>query len=202
MQGGVFNTLLAALEAAEISDVLDGDGPLTVFAPIDSAFEALPTGVLDALLEPENQDLLIDVLANHLLDSQVVSSELSSGTVRTLGGDVSVNVSSGEVQVNDARVLRADVQGRNGVIHVIDQVLVPASVAQALSSRASASSSSSTTTSSGSSTSATSSTTTSSSTSSTRTSTTESVITPTQPTAPSRATAPAARPAPPVRGLW
>ena len=192
-QGGVFNTLLAALEAADISDILEGEGPLTLFAPIDSAFEQLPDGVLNALLEPQNQDLLLDVLANHVLDTQVVSSDLSNGPVKTMGGEIIVDTQSSDVRVNDARVLRADVQGRNGVIHVIDQVLVPETVVQALSDRSSTSSSSS---------SSSSTTSSSSSSSSTTSSSSEAVVVPTRPTSPSPAASTAPRPAPPVRGLW
>jgi len=149
-QEGIFNTLLAAVDAAGVSDVLEGNGPLTLFAPNDAAFDALPAGVLDALLEPQNQGLLIDVLSYHILDSAVASSDLSDGPAKTMGGDILVDTKSSDVWVNDARVVSADVIGSNGVIHVIDKVLVPESVAQALSSRSSAASSSSSSSSSGS----------------------------------------------------
>lgn len=136
VSSGAFNTLVAALEAAELVEALSGDGPLTVFAPLDEAFAALPDGVLDALLLPENKDLLTQILTYHVVDGQVLSSDLSTGDVTTLGGeDVAIAVSPDEVKVNDATVLRADVEGSNGVIHVIDQVLVPEAVGQELATR-------------------------------------------------------------------
>jgi len=132
---GAFDTLVAALQAADLVDALSGEGPLTVFAPIDEAFEALPSGVLEALLEPENKDLLTQVLVYHVVEGGVLSSDLSTGDVATLAGDLMVDVSDDGVKVNDAQVLRADVQGSNGVIHVIDQVLVPEAVATELAER-------------------------------------------------------------------
>ncbi len=132
---GSFDTLVAALEAADLVDTLSGEGPLTVFAPIDEAFAALPDGVLDALLKPENKDLLTQVLTYHVVEGGILSSDLSTGDVATLSGDLMLDVSGDGVKVNDAQVLRADVQGRNGVIHVIDQVLVPEAVATELASR-------------------------------------------------------------------
>lgn len=133
---GSFDTLVAALKAADLVDTLSGDGPFTVFAPTDAAFSALPDGVLTALLKPENKDLLTQVLTYHVVGGSVLSSTLTSGNVATLGGgDVMVDVSTSGVKVNDAQVLNADIQGSNGIIHVIDQVMVPESVAQALSMR-------------------------------------------------------------------
>lgn len=132
---GAFDTLVAALEAAELIEALSGEGPLTVFAPIDEAFSALPDGVLDALLQPENNDLLTKILVYHVVEGGVLSSDLSTGEVETLAGDLMVDVSDNGVKVNDAQVLRADVQASNGVIHVIDQVLVPEDVATELASR-------------------------------------------------------------------
>ncbi len=132
---GAFDTLVTALQAADLVDALSGEGPLTVFAPIDEAFDALPAGVLDALLEPENKDLLTQVLVYHVVEGGVLSSDLSTGDVETLAGNLMVDVSTDGVMVNDAQVLRADVQGSNGVIHVIDQVLVPESVATELANR-------------------------------------------------------------------
>ncbi len=132
---GAFDTLVTALQAADLVDALSGEGPLTVFAPIDEAFDALPAGVLEALLEPENKDLLTQVLVYHVVEGGVLSSDLSTGDVETLAGNLMVDVSTDGVMVNDAQVLRADVQGSNGVIHVIDQVLVPESVATELANR-------------------------------------------------------------------
>lgn len=135
VNAGAFDTLVAALEAADLVEALSGEGPLTVFAPIDEAFAALPDGVLDALLKPENKDLLTQVLVYHVVEGGVLSSDLSTGDVATLSGDLMVDVSDDGVKVNDAKVLRADVQGSNGVIHVIDQVLVPDAVATELADR-------------------------------------------------------------------
>lgn len=132
---GSFDTLVAALKAADLVETLSGEGPFTVFAPIDEAFEALPDGVLEALLKPENKDLLTQVLVYHVVSGSVLSSDLATGDVETLAGDVMVDVSADGVTVNDASVLRADVQGSNGVIHVIDQVLVPEAVATELATR-------------------------------------------------------------------
>lgn len=138
MSAGAFDTLVAALKAADLVDALSGDGPLTVFAPTDDAFSALPNGVLDALLQPENKDLLTQILVYHVVEGGVLSSDLSTGDVETMGGDLMVDVSSNGVMVNQAKVLRADIQGSNGVIHVIDQVLVPEAVGTELASRLSA----------------------------------------------------------------
>lgn len=136
VSSGAFNTLVAALEAADLVEALSGEGPFTVFAPLDEAFAALPDGVLDALLLPENKDLLTQILTYHVVDGSLLSSDLSSGDVTTLGGgDFSVSVSPDEVKVNDAEVLRADIEGSNGVIHVIDQVLLPDAVVTELTTR-------------------------------------------------------------------
>ncbi len=130
---GRFTTLLAAVEAAGLAETLSGDGPFTVFAPTDDAFAALPDGVLDSLLaDPEGA--LTDVLLHHVVDGAVPAAEvveLDSAT--TMGGEeVSISVDGESVMVGDATVIVADVQAANGVIHVIDTVLVPSSVTDAL----------------------------------------------------------------------
>jgi uncharacterized surface protein with fasciclin (FAS1) repeats len=132
---GSFDTLVAALKAADLVDTLSGDGPFTVFAPTDAAFSALPDGVLASLLKPENKDLLTQVLTYHVVEGSVMSSALTSGDLATLGGDMMVDVSASSIKVNDAQVLGADIQGSNGIIHAIDQVMVPESVAKELSIR-------------------------------------------------------------------
>lgn len=131
---GDFETLLTAAEAAGLVDTLKGPGPLTVFAPTDEAFARLPPGTLDALLLPENRDALAAVLSYHVVPGRVTSADLA-GTqmaVRTVEGN-SLNVDAldpGEaVQVNDADVVAADVMAENGVIHVIDEVLLPPQLA-------------------------------------------------------------------------
>lgn len=123
-----FSTLVAAVEAAGLAETLSGPGPFTVFAPTNEAFEALPDGVLDALLLPENSEALTEVLTYHVLPAEVPSSDVTDGEVETVQGE-SVTLSTAEgVTVNDATVVTADVEASNGVIHAIDAVLVPSSV--------------------------------------------------------------------------
>jgi uncharacterized surface protein with fasciclin (FAS1) repeats len=124
---GSFNTLVAAAKAAGLVDAIKGDGPLTVFAPTDDAFAALPDGTLDSLLKPENKDQLKAILLYHVVSGKVMSADLK-GTINaeTLEGDkVKIVASSSGVTVNGANVVKADVAASNGVIHVIDAVLLP-----------------------------------------------------------------------------
>jgi len=126
---GTFNTLVAAVQAAELVDALKGDGPLTVFAPTDDAFAALPDGTVEDLLKPENKARLQAVLLYHVVPGKVMSADLS-GTVNaeTLqGATVEVVASAKGVTVNGANVVAADVAASNGVIHVIDAVILPPS---------------------------------------------------------------------------
>lgn len=123
------STLKAALEAAGLTETLAGQGPFTVFAPTNAAFEALGKEKVEALLKPENKDKLIKVLTYHVIPGQVMSTELQSGQAKTVeGGEVMVMVKEGNVKVNDAQVTQADVKASNGVIHVIDAVLLPPDV--------------------------------------------------------------------------
>lgn len=126
-EGAGFSTLVAAVRAAGLEDALRGDGPLTVFAPTDDAFAALPDGLLDRLLLPENQDKLRQILLYHVLDGEVRSGDLRFyQQVETLeGSSVDILRFFRLIKVDDARVRLADVPATNGVIHVIDQVLVP-----------------------------------------------------------------------------
>ncbi len=126
---GNFKTLLAAAEAAGLVEALKGDGPLTVFAPTDAAFAALPAGTVETLLKPENKDKLAGILKLHVIaGSKVLAADLTgkSTTAETLNGTVSIDGTNG-VTVNGAKVISADVMASNGVIHVIDAVLLPAS---------------------------------------------------------------------------
>ena len=124
-----FSTLKAALEAAELTETLAGKGPFTVFAPTNAAFEALGKEKVEALLKPENKDKLIKVLTYHVVPGQVMSTELKSGKTKTVeGAEVMVMVKDGKVKVNNAQVTQADVKASNGVIHVIDTVLLPPDV--------------------------------------------------------------------------
>ena len=128
-----FSTLAAAVEAADLGGTLAGEGPYTVFAPTDEAFAALPEGTLEDLLKPANQDQLSAILAYHVVAGEVMSSDLTSGDVPTVNGaDVTVKVADGTVTIVDgqgdvARVVMADIPASNGVVHVIDTVLLPPS---------------------------------------------------------------------------
>lgn len=129
VDAGTFNTLVAAVQAAGLEDTLRGDGPFTVFAPTDEAFAALPEGTVENLLLPENLESLQAVLTYHVLPGKVMSAdiagqELSVATVE--GSEVSVNATDG-VMVDGANVVAADIEATNGVIHVIDAVILPPS---------------------------------------------------------------------------
>lgn len=125
---GSFTTLLAAAEAAGLVDALKGEGPLTVFAPTDEAFAKLPAGTVESLLLPENKDTLAGILKLHVIAGKVKSTDLAGKTMdaETLNGTVSIDGTDG-VRVNDATVIQADIKTTNGIIHVIDTVLLPAS---------------------------------------------------------------------------
>ncbi|WP_170473593.1 fasciclin domain-containing protein [Ruegeria arenilitoris] len=125
---GSFDTLVAAVQAAELVDTLKGEGPFTVFAPTDEAFAALPEGTVENLLKPENKDQLVAILTYHVVPGKVMSGDLSDDmTAATVqGGDVTIDLDNG-VMVNDANVVQADIETENGVIHVIDKVILPAS---------------------------------------------------------------------------
>jgi len=123
-----FSTLVAAVSAAGLVDTLNGEGPFTVFAPTDDAFAALPAGVLDALLLPENKDVLTQILTYHVVPGQVMAADVTDGEVATVEGQ-SVTLSTADgVTVNGAKVIQADVVTSNGVIHAIDAVLLPPGV--------------------------------------------------------------------------
>ena len=124
---GSFTTLVAAVQAAGLVDTLKGDGPFTVFAPTDAAFAALPAGTVDSLLLPENKDQLVAILTYHVLPGKVMSGDiagqkLSPATVQ--GSTVDIDATSG-VTIDGATVTTADIETSNGVIHVIDAVILP-----------------------------------------------------------------------------
>jgi transforming growth factor-beta-induced protein len=128
-EAGSFATLLAAVEAAGLVEVLQGEGPFTVFAPTDDAFAALPAGVVDALLLPENQEILAAVLTYHVVSGKVLSADVAAGEVPSVQGEpITVTTNDGGVQVNGANVVAVDVEASNGVIHVIDAVILPPSL--------------------------------------------------------------------------
>ncbi len=124
---GSFNTLVAAVQAAGLVDTLKGDGPFTVFAPTDEAFAALPEGTVETLLLPENKDQLVSILTYHVVPAKVMSGDIAGkrAKVLTVQGDrLSVNAKNG-VKVNGAKVVQADIEASNGVIHVVDEVIIP-----------------------------------------------------------------------------
>ncbi|MHA6509976.1 fasciclin domain-containing protein [Tessaracoccus sp. Y1736] len=123
-----FETLVAAVTAADLVETLSGDGPFTVFAPTDDAFDALPEGLLDALLLPENKDALTSILTYHVVSGEVMAADVTAGDVETVEGSTIAITTDGGVMVNDANVVTTDVDASNGVIHVIDKVIVPPTV--------------------------------------------------------------------------
>lgn len=126
-EAGSFETLLAAATAAGLVDTLKGEGPFTVFAPTDEAFAALPEGTVEELLKPENKEKLADILTYHVVAGEVMSTDLQddmkAATVQ--GGEITIDLDNGPM-VNDANIVTADVDASNGVIHVIDKVILPA----------------------------------------------------------------------------
>ena len=124
---GTFETLLAAVDAADLTSALGGQGPFTVFAPTDEAFASLPKGTVESLLQPENKHQLIEVLKYHVVAGRVYANEaISARRAKTLlGRTVAANFSAKGLSINDAKVVSANIDTRNGVIHVIDSVLLP-----------------------------------------------------------------------------
>jgi uncharacterized surface protein with fasciclin (FAS1) repeats len=123
-------TLVAAVKAAGLVDVLKGEGPFTVFAPTDAAFAALPAGTVEMLLKPENKDKLIAVLTYHVIGAKVMSTDLSNGqeAATVQGEKVKVMIAGGKVMISGATVIAADVKATNGVVHIIDKVILPPSM--------------------------------------------------------------------------
>ena len=124
---GSFKTLAAALKAAGLVDTLKGEGPFTVFAPTDAAFAKLPAGTVEGLLKPENKEKLKAVLTYHVVPGKAMAKDLKDGqAVKTVNGEeLSVKIDGSDVTVGNAKVAKADVAASNGVIHVIDSVLLP-----------------------------------------------------------------------------
>lgn len=124
---GQFNTLAAALEAADLASTLKGEGPFTVFAPTDEAFAKLPAGTVESLLKPENREQLVGILTYHVVAGEVSSSEVVKISEATTvnGADIAIAVADGKVRINDATVIAADVDASNGIIHVVDTVILP-----------------------------------------------------------------------------
>ncbi|MGB8621893.1 MAG: fasciclin domain-containing protein [Paracoccaceae bacterium] len=129
VEAGSFSTLVAAVQAAGLVDTLKGEGPFTVFAPTDAAFAALPDGTVEDLLKPENKDKLTAILTYHVVPGKVMSGDLSNGmTATTVEGEDVTIMTEGGVKVDNANVVTPDVEASNGVIHVIDAVIMPPSM--------------------------------------------------------------------------
>ncbi|MBT8475863.1 MAG: fasciclin domain-containing protein [Alphaproteobacteria bacterium] len=128
VNAGSFGTLVAAVQAAGLVETLKGEGPFTVFAPTDEAFAALPEGTVENLLKPENKDQLVSILTYHVVPGKVMSGDLTNNMEATTvqGSDVTI-MTEGGVTVEGANVVTADVEASNGVIHVIDTVILPGS---------------------------------------------------------------------------
>ena len=127
IDAGSFTTLVAAVQAAGLVDTLKSEGPFTVFAPTDAAFAALPAGTVEDLLKPENKDKLVSILTYHVLPGKVMSGDLSEGpkAATVQGSEVTVTLADG-AKVDGATISAADIAASNGVIHVIDAVILPA----------------------------------------------------------------------------
>ena len=125
-EAGLFIFLVAAVQAAGLVETLKSEGPFTVFAPTDEAFAALPAGTVETLLKPENKAQLIAILTYHVVSGKVMSGDLSNGmTAPTVQGSDITIMTEGGVTVNGANVVSADIETSNGVIHVIDAVIIP-----------------------------------------------------------------------------
>ncbi|UCH75628.1 MAG: fasciclin domain-containing protein [Rhodospirillales bacterium] len=127
MSNDQFSTLVAAVKAAGLVETLKGDGPFTVFAPTNEAFAKLPAGTVESLLQPENKDKLVAVLTYHVIPGKVMSGDVSGKQLKAAtvqGGSVEIK-GWGGVKVDDASVIAADIETTNGVIHVIDTVILP-----------------------------------------------------------------------------
>jgi uncharacterized surface protein with fasciclin (FAS1) repeats len=121
-----FSTLVAAVKAAGLAEALSGDGPFTIFAPTNSAFAKLPKGTVESLLKPEAKEKLGAILKYHVVAGKVMAADVKAGKVKTLNGkEITISVADGKVKVDGATVVKTDIVGTNGVIHVIDSVVLP-----------------------------------------------------------------------------
>jgi len=123
---GSFNTLVAAIQAAGLVETLQGKGPFTVFAPTDAAFAKLPPGTVEGLLKPENREKLVAILTYHVVPGKVMAADVKTMMAKTVNGkELSIKVDDGKVTINAANVTKTDIAASNGVVHVIDTVLIP-----------------------------------------------------------------------------
>ncbi len=121
-----FKTLVAAVKAADLVDTLKGEGPFTVFAPTDEAFAKLPEGTVENLLKPENKDKLVSILTYHVVPGKVMAADVKTMKAKTVeGSEADVKVDDGKVTIDEANVVKTDIEASNGVIHVIDTVIMP-----------------------------------------------------------------------------
>ena len=129
VEAGSFKTLAAALKAADLVEVLKGEGPFTVLAPTDDAFAKLPEGTVEALLKPENKEKLVAILKYHVIPGKALAADVvkldGQGVKTVQGEEAKVAVRDGAVSIDNARVVKTDIEATNGVIHVIDSVLMP-----------------------------------------------------------------------------
>ena len=127
VKAGIFNTLVAAVKAADLVSAVKGDGPFTVFAPNDEAFNKLPSGTIESLLKKENKEKLRSILLYHVLSGKVeAESAVKLSSAKTLQGDaLKLSFDGKTLKINDANVIKANIKATNGVIHVIDKVLIP-----------------------------------------------------------------------------
>ena len=123
---GSFDTLVAAVKAAGLVEALKGDGPFTVFAPTDEAFAKLPAGTVESLLKPENKDQLVKILTYHVVPAKVMSTDAKPGEVKMLSGDMAtLSAAKSGLKIDAANIVATDIETANGVIHVIDTVILP-----------------------------------------------------------------------------
>jgi len=123
---GIFNTLVAAVNAADLVETLQGSGPFTVFAPNDEAFAKLPASTVEDLLKPENKAKLVGILTYHVVPGKIMAAEVKTMMTATVNGqELDIKAANGDVRVNHSNVIKTDVAASNGVIHVIDCVLLP-----------------------------------------------------------------------------
>jgi uncharacterized surface protein with fasciclin (FAS1) repeats len=123
---GSFKTLVAAVQAAGLVDTLKGEGPFTVFAPTDEAFAKLPEGTVETLLKPENKEKLVAILTYHVVSGKVMAADVKTMEVATVqGSKAKLKVDDGKVTIDSANVVKTDIETSNGVIHVIDAVILP-----------------------------------------------------------------------------
>lgn len=125
-EAGQFKTLVTAIKAAGLVETLNGKGPFTVFAPNDEAFAKLPKGTVENLLKPENKDQLVALLTYHVIPGKIMAADVSTTDAKTVNGKtLPITVNAGKVKAGEANVVKTDIPASNGVIHVVDTVIIP-----------------------------------------------------------------------------